>query len=58
MLRINEESPSEKQINYWKKKQLKSSYSSVRRALKDDIKIKPWKVAQPQNISLYNDIKK
>jgi hypothetical protein len=34
-----------------KSKQLKSSYGSVQRALKNDIKIKPWKITRAQKIT-------
>ncbi|CAF4702284.1 unnamed protein product, partial [Rotaria sp. Silwood2] len=33
------------------RKQLKSSYDSVQRVLKDDIKIKPWKIPRSQKIT-------
>ena len=34
-----------------KSKQLKSSYGSVRRALKDDLKMKPWRITWSQKIT-------
>ena len=48
---MNEKNRSEKTDKLITRKQIKSSYGSVRRALKDDIEIKPWKAARLQKIA-------
>jgi hypothetical protein len=40
-----------KTIQSMARKQIKSSYGSVHRALTYDIEIRPWKIARSQNIN-------